>query len=480
MIRGDEVVLTVEGVSNDGKAVGRVEGFVVFVRGGAPGDEVRVKVTRARRRYAEAAIVELLQPSADRTEPRCRHFGVCGGCAWQHVAYGAQLHFKRQHVQESLEKIGGFTTVSVDPVMAAQEPFFYRNKMEFSFGERWLSEEEMEEMRDGTAASVDRFALGLHIPLRFDRVLNLEECWLQSEKSSQILHIVRSFCREQGLSIYSTMTHTGYLRNLVIRESKRTGERMVNLVTSQDNPTVMEELSALLLSRFSDITTICNNITERKSLVAVGERERVYHGPGYITEKLGNKVFRVSANSFFQAHTEQTERLYETVKQLASLASSDVVYDLYSGTGTIALTLSDHVAEVVGVESSEPAVADAQRNAALNGVNNCVFIAGDVKEKLTRDTGWLGEHSLPSVVVLDPPRAGAHEKVLQQILRLKPSRIVYVSCNPATQARDLAVLCSTGIYAIQAVQPVDMFPHTNHVENVVALGMRGQNKGPVG
>jgi 23S rRNA (uracil1939-C5)-methyltransferase len=248
---------------------------------------------------------------------------------------------------------------------------------------------------------------------------------------------------------------------------------MVNLVTSEDNSALLEEFSALLLSRFSDITTICNNITERKSLVAVGDRERVYHGPGYITEKLGNKSFRVSANSFFQAHTEQTEKLYETVKQLAALDSDDVVYDLYSGTGTIALTLSDHVEEVVGVEAAESAVLDAQRNAALNGVTNCVFITGDVKEKLTRDTGWLGEHKLPSVVVIDPPRAGAHEKVLHQIIRLKPNRIIYVSCNPATQARDLEILCSTGMYVIQAVQPVDMFPHTNHVENVVALGVSG-------
>jgi 23S rRNA (uracil1939-C5)-methyltransferase len=466
------VILTVEGVSNDGKAVGRVEGLVVFVRGGAPGDVARVRIIRARRRYAEAAIVELDRPSPDRATPRCRHFGICGGCSWQHVAYAAQLRFKRQHVQDSLERIGGFAALPVQPVMAAEEPFFYRNKMEFSFGERWLSDEEMDHVRDGVPGSVDRFALGLHIPLRFDRVLNVEECWLQSEKSSQILHVVRSFCRERGLSIYSTITHAGYLRNLVIRESKRTGERMVNLVTSEDDPRLMEDLSALLLSRFSDITTICNNITQRKALVAVGESERVYHGPGYITEKLGNKVFRVSANSFFQAHTNQTEKLYETVRQLASLESSDVVYDLYSGTGTIALTLSDYVEEVVGVEAAESAVADARRNATLNDVKNCVFIAGELKEKLTRDTGWLGEHRLPSVVVLDPPRAGVHEKVLQQVLRIKPSRIVYVSCNPATQARDLAVLCSSGVYSIQAVQPVDMFPHTNHVENVVALGMR--------
>jgi len=469
MKRGDEVVLTVEGVSNDGKAVGRVEGFVVFVRGGAPGDVARVRVVRARRRYAEAAIVELVQPSADRTAPRCRHFGECGGCTWQHVTYEVQLGFKRQHVLDSLERIGGFAGLSVQPVIAADEPFFYRNKMEFSFGERWLSDAEMESLRDGIPGSIDRFALGLHIPLRFDRVLNIEECWLQSERSSQILHVVRSFCRERGLSIYSTMTHEGYLRNLVIRESKRTGERMVNLVTSEDRPPVMEELSALLLSRFSDITTICNNVTQRKALVAVGESERVYHGPGYITEKIGNKLFRVSANSFFQAHTAQTEKLYDAVRQLASLVRGDVVYDLYSGTGAIALTLSDDVEEVVGVDAAESAVADARRNAALNSVRNCDFIAGDLKEKLTRDTGWLGQHRLPSVVIIDPPRAGAHEKVLQQILRLKPHRIIYVSCNPATQARDLAVLCSTGVYAIQAVQPVDMFPHTSHVENVVAL-----------
>ena len=472
MKRGDEIVVTVEGVSNDGKAVARLEGFVVFVRGGVPGDVVRVKITRVRRRYAEATIVEVISPSGDRTAPRCLHFGVCGGCVWQHVEYSVQLRFKRQHVLESLERVGGFEGIDVRAALEAEQSYFYRNKMEFSFGDRWLTEDEMEKVRAETPGDVDRFALGLHIPVRFDRVLNIEECWLQSERSTQILHLVRSFCRERGLSVYSTHTHTGYLRNLVIRESKRTGERMVNMVTSEDRPELMRELSDLLTSRFSDITTVCNNITQRKSLVAVGESERVYHGPGYITERMGNKVFRVSANSFFQAHTEQTEKLYATIQRLASLRREDVLYDLYSGTGSIALWLADHVEEVVGVEAVESAVADAYRNAELNNVQNCTFIAGDLKEKLTRDTGWLGEHKLPSVVVLDPPRAGAHEKVLVQILKLKPARIVYVSCNPATQARDLAILCSTGDYAIQEVQPVDMFPHTSHVENVVALSGR--------
>jgi 23S rRNA (uracil1939-C5)-methyltransferase len=469
MKRGEELRLTVERFAAEGKTVARLEGLVVFVHGGVPGDDVRVRVSKVKKSFLEAEVTQILSPSPLRIEPRCRYFGLCGGCRWQHVQYAAQLDFKRQHVLDALERIGGFHDVEVQPVAAADSPYFYRNKMEFSFGERWLTREELSAREGAGGDERDRFALGLHIPLRFDRVLDLHECHLQSETSQKIVNTVRSFCLDRKLPVYSTVSHTGFLRNLVIRESRRTGERMVNLVTNDERPALMEELRDLLLREVPDLTSFCNNITQRKSLVAVGDTETVYHGAPFITERLGGKQFRISANSFFQTNTEQAERLYETVRRAAHLQARDVVFDLYSGTGSIALFIADDVAEVLGIESVESAVRDAERNAALNGVRNCKFLQGDLKDMLSRDTAWLAEQALPSVVILDPPRSGAHEKVIDQVLQLKPERIVYVSCNPATQARDLALLCAHGEYRVQVVQPVDMFPQTSHVESVVSL-----------
>jgi 23S rRNA (uracil1939-C5)-methyltransferase len=348
--------------------------------------------------------------------------------------------------------------------------------MEFSFGDKWLTRAEMEDRNQetGNRKPDSRFALGLHIPARFDKVLDIDECFLQSELSYKIVNMVRSFCLESGLTIYSTFTHTGYLRNLVIRESKRTGGLMINLVTSQDSPETMEPLCTLLLSHFPAITTVINNITERKSQVAIGDVEKVYHGPGFITEQIGKRTYRISANSFFQTNTLQAERLYDATTTLARLKPDDVVFDLYSGTGTITLHIADHVKEVVGIEVVESAIADANKNAAMNGVGNCRFVQGDLKDKLTNDTSWLATQEHPSVVIIDPPRSGMHDKVVQEIASLHPGRIVYVSCNPATQARDLKLLCSSAPYRIDAVQPVDMFPHTYHIENIVALSIGAQ------
>jgi 23S rRNA (uracil1939-C5)-methyltransferase len=463
MTRGDELTVEVESLTPEGAGVARVDGMVVFVRGGVHGDRARVRVARVRKNFAEADVLEILQPSPDRVVPRCRYFGLCGGCRLQHVGYAAQAEFKRRHVIDALERIGGFRGIEVRPAIASGPPYMYRNKMEFSFGERWLSREELD------SEAPDRFALGLHIPARFDRVLDIEECWLQSETSSRIVNAVRAFCKERALPVYSTRTHTGYLRHLVIRQSERTAEMMVNLVTSDERPAVMEALSERLREVAPGITTVVNNVTGRKAQVAVGESETVYFGPGSITEVLGARRYRISANSFFQTNTAQAERLYDVARAAAELRRGDVVYDLYSGTGTIALHLADGVERVVGVEAVEAAVEDARRNAALNAVSNCWFIVGDLKDRLTRETGWMAEHPKPSVVILDPPRAGCHEDVLKAVAQLRPERIVYVSCNPATQARDARLLCEAAPYVPVAAQPVDMFPQTGHVENVLSL-----------
>jgi 23S rRNA (uracil1939-C5)-methyltransferase len=415
--------------------------------------------------------VEILSRSALRTEARCKYFGTCGGCKWQHVDYQAQLAFKRQHVLDALERLGGFQAVPVNATLGADEIYFYRNKMEFSFGDKWVTKEELAERETGalSADRKERFALGMHIPGRFDKVLDLDECWLQSETSNRILNLVRAFAHQHALSIYSTFTHSGYLRNLAIRQSVHTGELMVNVVTSDDRPEVMRALTDLLVQEVPSLTTVVNNLTRRKSQVAIGDREVIYYGPGFITERIALETYRISANSFFQTNTKQAERLYEVAARLAQLQPGDIVYDLYSGTGTIALHIADRVKQVIGIEVVASAIEDARLNATLNNIRNCVFLQGDLKETLTSGTARIGQYPRPDVVILDPPRAGVHEKVIREISSLGPGRIVYVSCNPATQARDLKLLCQGSRFRLTEVQPVDMFPHTYHIENVVAL-----------
>lgn len=463
-----ELRLTIETVASDGRSLARMDRHVVFVEGGAVGDLLDVRIRRVRRRFAEAEILAIVRPGPDRVAPRCPYVDRCGGCQWQHINYQAQLELKRQHVIDAMERIGAVEHPNVLPVIGMREPFYYRNKMEFSFGDRWMDRQELERLQEEQPASGERFALGLHIPQRFDKVLDVHECWLQSPQSTAIVNVVRAFARERTLSVYSTLRHEGYLRNLVIRQSRNTADLMVNLVTSEDRPEVMEELCGVLLRAVPEITTIVNNITTRKSQVALGDEERVVHGPGFITERLGQWEFRISANSFFQTNTAQTELLYEEVRRSAQLAPGETVYDLYSGTGTIAIVLSRDARSVIGIESVPAAVADARRNASLNGATNCTFLEGDLKERLTRDGSWMTHR--PDVVVLDPPRAGVHEKVLGEIERIGPRRIVYVSCNPATQARDLQVLSRS--YRIERLQPFDMFPHTRHVENIATLQKR--------
>jgi 23S rRNA (uracil1939-C5)-methyltransferase len=460
--RSDEVTVTVERFASEGNGFAHVNGQVLFVRGGVPGDTVRTRLTRITKSFLEGTAVDITTPSPLRRSPQCRYFGTCGGCTWQHVSYQAQLDFKRQQVIDALERIGGFTGIRPNATLGSEEEYYYRNKMEFSFGERWLSQEEMT-----APEGPDRFALGLHIPRRFDRVLDIDECWLQSSESSRIVNAVRRFCTQRNLVMYSPRTHTGYLRNLVIREGRNTGERMINVVTSESRPDVMEPLTALLCEEFPSTTTIVNNITTSKSGVAVGEREVVYHGTGTIRERIGRQQYRISANSFFQTNTKQAERLYAAAQRMAGCSNDDIVFDLYSGTGTIALYIADAVKSVVGIEAVASAVDDARSNAAENGVSNCTFVLGDLKDRLTNDADR--PHDRPSVIITDPPRSGMHPRVITEIAKLAPRRIVYISCNPATQARDLGQLCAESAYAIDEIQPVDMFPHTHHVENIISL-----------
>lgn len=454
--------LTIESAAFEGSSVARHEGMVVFVRNAVPGDRIRALVIRKKKRHAEAVVEEILEPSPHRIEARCRYFGVCGGCTWQSYEYQGQLDSKRLQVIDLLQRIGAIEDPQVEPTLASPDPFHYRNKMEFSFGNsRWLTKEEIESGQD-----FDRdFALGLHIPKRFDRILDLHECHLQSQASAQIVNFVRDFAKARGWSAYDPRIHEGFLRNLVIREGKQTGQRLVNLVTKRAEPERMEELCQALLERFpDDVTTFVNSVNEGRSPVASGE-EAVFHGKGFIQEKLGGHTFRIAPTTFFQPNSLQAEQLFEVARELAELKGDEKIFDIYCGVGAISLFLSDRAQEVVGFDLHQRAIEDAARNAADNGVDNCRFLAMDATEVLQPAvTGQLG---LPSLAVLDPPRVGLHKDVTQALLGSNIPRVVYISCNPATQARDLKILSER--YAVKAVRPVDMFPHTYHIENVVAL-----------
>lgn len=472
--RGDELVLQIADAAFEGKTIGRVGNFVVFVDGGVPGDTARVRVTKAKKNFAEARVIAIEKRSAARIEPSCVHFGPCGGCKWQYVNYAVQLRFKQQHVKDAFERIGGFADPNVLPIIGSEETYYYRNKMEFSFSEQQWSIDPPSNSSTAPNSKLDtsnsKLFLGLHVPQRYDKILEITDCHLQSRVSNDILNFTRSFALRNKLEVCNTDTESGLLRFLVIRQSKRTGELMVNLVTYRDDPELMTKYASELRAAIPAVTTVVNTINSKRAQIAFGEREAVYAGEGVIHEQLGDLKFTVSASSFFQTNTAQAERLYSVAKEFAMLKKSDIVWDLYSGTGSIALFVADAVSQVIGVESVESAVRDAERNARENNITNCVFVLGDLKDRLTKDRDWIATHPQPNVMIIDPPRSGMHQKAVEEILRLAPERIVYVSCNPATQARDVKLFASR--YDVMALQPVDMFPHTFHVENVAQLRLR--------
>ncbi|MFQ5569003.1 MAG: 23S rRNA (uracil(1939)-C(5))-methyltransferase RlmD [Rhodothermales bacterium] len=460
--RGVEVELTIEKFADRGKSLARLDGYVVFVAGTVPGDRVRARVVKKKKNYAEARLIDVLTPSPLRTEPRCFYFETCGGCKWQHVAYSAQLEAKRQSVQEALTHHGQFEGVEVRPTMGAEEVYFYRNKMEFSFStHRWLTPKEIATGRDFDTD----FALGLHVPGHFYKVLDLHECHLQSELSIRLVNGVREFVKVQAWKPWDIRQHTGFLRHLVIRLGTHTGEVMVNLVTNGYDEARMAELAVYLQMEFPEVTTLVNTINTGVAQTAYGEAMHTIYGPGVIHDMIGPYGFKIAPNAFFQTNTRQAQRLYEVARDFADLRPDDLLYDLYCGAGTISLFMAGEVQRVVGVELIEEAIANARANARDNGIDNCTFAAGDLMKMFT--PGFVQEHGRPDVLIVDPPRAGMHPRVVKQIAQLRPERFVYVSCNPMTQARDLALL--SDVYTIEAVQPVDLFPHTHHIENVVKL-----------
>mgnify|MGYP006282516289 CR=1 FL=1 len=462
--RGKTIELEIEKFADKGKSLARVDGYVVFVRGAVPGDRVKAYVYKKKKNYAEAALDELIEPSDLRTEPRCRYVDTCGGCAWQHVDYDAQLEAKRQSVEEAFEHQGGFEAFEVPPVIGADHIYYYRNKMDFDFSaDRWLTPDEID---TGKEFDTD-FALGLHVPGNFFKVLDLQECHLQSIWSADFVNALRDFVKARDWAPWDIRDHEGFLRHLVIRIGERTGEVMVNLVTNGFEEERMDELSGFIQSDFPEVTTFINTIHTGKSQNPEGDARTIF-GPGVIHDEIGPCRFQISPQAFFQTNTRQAETLYEVARDYAELQPDDVLYDLYCGAGTISIFMADQVERVVGVEMVEAAVENARTNAELNDATNAVFESGDLKDVFTPD--FVERHGAPDVLIVDPPRAGMHKDVIAQIAELRPERFVYVSCNPQTQARDLDRLRE--IYRIEAMQPVDMFPHTPHIENVVKLRAR--------
>lgn len=462
--RGATLTLEIEKFADKGMALARVDGFVILVREGVPGDWVKARIYKKKKRYAEAEIEEVLEPSALRTEPRCYYFSTCGGCKWQHVQYEAQLEAKRESVEGALQHQGGFSldNVEVQSTIGAEEIYLYRNKMEFSFSaQRWLTPEEIATGRDFDTD----FALGLHVPGNPFKVLDLKECHLQSEVSQRLVNGVRELAKAEGWEPWHIRKHEGFLRHLVIRQGTHTGDLMVNLVTNGHHPERMQTMAAYLQATFPEVTTFVNTINTGVAQTAFGEAVHTIFGPGVIYDTIGPYRFEIASNAFFQTNTRQAERLYAVARDMADLRPDDLVYDLYCGAGTISIFMADAVAHVVGVELVEEAVANARANAAHNGVENTTFVAGDLKELFT--PSFIETHGPPDVLIVDPPRGGMHPDVVKQIATMRPERFVYVSCNPQTQARDLEML--SDVYSIEAVQPVDLFPHTQHIENVVSL-----------
>jgi 23S rRNA (uracil1939-C5)-methyltransferase len=464
--KGEEVTLTIESAAFRGKGVAKVDGLAVFVYGTAPGDVVKARIIKKKKNYREAKLLEVLEPSKDRISPKCQHANVCGGCSWQHVPYAKQIEYKGQQVADHIRRLGGLTETTIHPAMGSEHDFYYRNKMEYSFANRrWLTQEEInkDEFVDDSG-----FAAGMHAPGRFDKILNLNECHLQQKESFQILDFVRSYCIKNDIPPFDAMKHEGFIRHLMIRNSYHTDDFMVNLVTYQDDQELIKKLSDELLENFPVITTIVNNINDTKSPTSIGRIEKVIYGPGFIVDKIGNHTFKIHPNAFFQTNTAQAERLYEVARDYADLQDGEIVYDLYCGVGTLSLFMSQKAEKVLGIELVEVAVENAKFNAKENNVDNVSFIKGDMKDVFTEE--MVNEFGAPDVLITDPPRAGMHPDVVKRLKELKVPKLVYVSCDSSTMARDLKELDE--VYDIIEVQPVDMFPQTYHVEAVAKLRLK--------
>ncbi len=451
-------------VAAEGKSIAKVDGLIVFVPFVIPGDVVDIQTYRKRKGFAEGRVVRFIEKSADRVEPVCEHFGVCGGCKWQMLPYELQLKYKHKQVVDNLTRIGKVELPEILPIMGAPETTFYRNKLEFTFSnKRWLTDKEIDSEREFTQMN----ALGFHIPKMFDKVLDINKCWLQTDVSNQIRNSIRQFCFQHDFTFFDLREQVGLMRTLIIRTTS-TGELMVIVVFFEDDEEKREMLMKHLGDSFPQITSLLYIINGKKNDTITDQEVITWRGNECIYEEMEGLKFKIGPKSFYQTNSEQAYNLYKVTRDFAQLSENDLVYDLYTGTGTIANFVARNVAKVVGIEYVEEAIEDAKVNSLANGIDNTLFFAGDMKDILNQE--FILEHGRPDVLITDPPRAGMHTDVIEAILFANPKRIVYVSCNPATQARDLNLLDEN--YKVTRVQPVDMFPHTHHVENVVLLERR--------
>lgn len=457
----------ITGVAAEGNSFARINDLVTFIPFGAPGDIADIKIDRKKKNYAEGHIQNLKTPSPIRVEPFCEHFTVCGGCRWQHLPYDCQLDCKRRQVCDALDRIAKVAHPEVLPTLGSELTREYRNKLEFTFSNKsWLTFEQLRSAEEFT----DRDAAGFHIPGAFDKVLDINRCHLQDDIANRLRLFVKGWGKKNGVEFYDIKANKGFLRTLIVRTTT-TGEIMAIMVVGDDRPDMINSLMEEIAAEFPEITSLMY-VVNLKMNDTIGDLDVVtFRGKSYITERMGDLMYRVGPKSFYQTNSRQAERLYGVVRDFAALTGNELVYDLYTGTGTIANFLARDARRVVGIEYVPEAIDDARINSEINNISNTLFFAGDMKDILTDD--FIAEHGRPDVMVIDPPRAGMHEDVVDVIMRARPQSIVYVSCNPATQARDLALMDSA--YEVTAVQPVDMFPHTQHVENVVAMRLRPES-----
>lgn len=465
--RQKEIILekvTIEAVAAEGKALAHIDGTVLFVQFAVPGDIVDVKVTKKKKNYMEGYILRIVSPSPERIEPFCSHFGICGGCKWQSLPYSLQLQAKQQQVYDQLVRIGHLDIPEILPIVPSGQTRYYRNKLEFTFSRRrWIEEgEDPEKITDK-----DRTGLGFHVGRFFDKVLDIRHCYLQKDPSNAIRLFIKDYALTHGLEFFNIREHTGFLRNMFIRTAEN-GDVMLVICFYHDDAEARTALLDAVSERFPQIASLYY-VINGKANDSISDQDCIlYKGNEAIYEEMEGLRFKIGPKSFYQTNTAQAYSLYSVAREFADLSGNETVYDLYTGTGTIAQFVSSKASKIIGIEYVPEAIEDAKANARHNGISNCEFYAGDMKDILT--DGFVAEHGHPDVIILDPPRAGIHPDVAKVILNAAPSKIVYVSCNPASQARDLAILCEQ--YDITAVRPVDMFPHTHHVENVVALRLK--------
>jgi len=453
--------ITVTGIAAEGKAIAKKDDLVIFVPYVVPGDIVDLQLTRKKNSYAEAKVVRFREYSKQRTEAFCEHFGICGGCKWQILPYHEQIRYKQQQVTDNLTRIGKVPLPEISPILGSEKTVFYRNKLEFTFSnKRWMTEEEIK----SDIKYDDMNALGFHIPGMFDKVLDIHKCWLQDDISNKIRLTVKQFCKDNGYTFFDLKNRGGLMRNIIIRTSS-TGEIMLIVVFYEDDEGKREKLLNHIASAFPELTSLLYVINEKANDTITDQEIIVFKGKDHIFEEMEGLKFKIGPKSFYQTNSEQAYYLYKIAREFAGLTGNELVYDLYTGTGTIANFVSGQARQVIGIEYLAEAVEDAKLNSSINNIKNTLFFAGDMKDILNQD--FIKQYGRPDVIITDPPRAGMHDDVIETILLAEPEKIVYISCNPATQARDINLLSTK--YAVEKIQPVDMFPHTHHVENVVLL-----------